>query len=66
MIYANDDPLSLLAMEEERTANYGDCDYAEVEKCPVCGVYEPEYYYLDDNEDCIGCSECVYKSEVLF
>ncbi len=66
MIYANDDPLSLLAMEEERTAGYGDCDYESDEKCPVCGVYGPEYYYLDDDEECIGCSECVYKSDVLF
>lgn len=66
MIYSNDDPLSLIAMENERTESYGDFDDEVREKCPVCGVYEPEYYYLDDDEECIGCCECVYKTEVLF
>ncbi len=67
MIYSNDDPMALIAMEIERTGNYGDCDEEEnAMKCPVCGAYEPEYYYLDDDEECIGCSECVYRSDVLF
>ncbi len=68
MIYSNDDPMAILAMEMERTGNYGGCDeYCGDEmKCPVCGAYEPEYYYLDDDEECIGCSECVYRTDVLF
>ncbi|MGN0106144.1 MAG: hypothetical protein ACI4A5_00425 [Hominilimicola sp.] len=66
MIYSNDDPMALLAMELERTGNYGDCDEYSAKKCPVCGAYEPEYYYLDEDEECIGCSECVYRSDVLF
>lgn len=66
MIYSNDDPMALLAMERERTGNYGDCGEADAVKCPVCGAYEPEYYYLDEDEECIGCSECVYRSDVLF
>lgn len=66
MIYSNDDPMSLLAMERERTENYSDCGEAEYEKCPVCGAYEPEHYYLDEDEECVGCSECIYKTEVLF
>ncbi len=67
MIYSNNDPMALLAMELDRTGNYGD-DFAEAEaaKCPVCGAYEPEYYYLDEDEECIGCSECVYKTDILF
>ena len=56
MIYSNDDPMAILAMEMERTGNYGDCDEYSAEKCPVCGAYEPEYYYLDEDEECIGCS----------
>lgn len=66
MIYSNDDPLSLIAMENERTESYGDFGDEVCEKCPVCGAYEPEYYYLDEDEECIGCCECVYKTEVLF
>lgn len=66
MIYSNDDPMAILAMEIERTGNYGECDNDSAVKCPVCGAYDPEYYYLDDDEECIGCSECVYKSDVLF
>lgn len=66
MIYSNDDPMAILAMEIERTGNYGECDNDSTVKCPVCGAYDPEYYYLDDDEECIGCSECVYKSDVLF
>lgn len=66
MIYTNDDPMALLAMEMERTGNYGDCYEESGCVCPVCGAVKPEYYYLDDDEECIGCSECVYKSDVLF
>lgn len=65
MIYSNDDPMAILAMELDRTGNYGDYEY-NAAKCPVCGVDEPEYYYMDDDEECIGCSECVYKTDVLF
>lgn len=65
MIYSNDDPMALLAMERERTESYG-CDEADNEKCPVCGAYEPEHYYLDEDEECVGCSECIYETEVLF
>lgn len=68
MIYSNDDPRAVIAMELERTDNYGDCDdfYGSEMKCPLCGAREPEYYYLDDDEECIGCSECVYRTDVLF
>ncbi|MBQ8301634.1 MAG: hypothetical protein IJX57_06700 [Clostridia bacterium] len=67
MIYSNDDPMAIIAMEIERTGNYGDyADDTDTSKCPVCGAYEPEYYYLDDDEECIGCSECVYRTDVLF
>lgn len=68
MIYSNDDPMALMAMEMARTGNYGG-DYEPecyAARCPICGAYEPEYYYLDDDEECIGCTECVYKTDVLF
>lgn len=66
MIYSNDDPIATLAMELERTGNYGDYDEPDNVRCPVCGAYEPEYYYLDEDEECIGCSECIYKTDILF
>lgn len=72
MIYSNNDPMALFAMEEGRTGNYGSDyePYTDEEdmprRCPVCGAYEPEYYYLDDDEECIGCTECIYKTDVLY
>ncbi len=66
MIYSNDDPMAILAMELERTDNYGDGDEFGDVKCPICGAFEPEYYYMDEDEECVGCSECVYKTDVLF
>lgn len=66
MIYSNDDPMAILAMEIDRTGNYGDRDEYSTERCPVCDAYDPEYYYLDKDEECIGCSECVYRTEMLF
>ncbi|MCI8404800.1 MAG: hypothetical protein HFE49_07865 [Clostridia bacterium] len=66
MIYTNDDPMAVMAMEEDRTADYGLCEDSHDEACPVCGAECPEFYYMDEDEECIGCSECVYRTEVLF
>ena len=65
MVYSNDDPMALLAMERGRTGNYG--DYYEVgeQKCPICSAIDPDYFYLNEDEECIGCSECVYRADVL-
>ena len=64
MIYSNDDPMAILAMEIARTDNYGEYDSYDGETvCPVCGAFEPEHYYINDDEECIGCSECVRKSD---
>ena len=43
MIYSNDDPMAILAMEIARTDNYGEYDSYDGEtECPVCGAFEPE------------------------
>ena len=56
MIYSNDDPMAILAMEIARTDNYGEYDSYDGETvCPVCGAFEPEHYYINDDEECIGC-----------
>lgn len=63
----NDDPMAILAMEIARTDNYGEYDSYDGETvCPVCGAFEPEHYYINDDEECIGCSECVRKSDVMY
>ena len=65
--YSNDDPMAILAMEIARTDNYGEYDSYDGETvCPVCGAFEPEHYYINDDEECIGCSECVRKSDVMY
>ena len=54
-------------MEIARTDNYGEYDAYDGEAvCPVCGAFEPEHYYINDDEECIGCSECVRKSDVMY
>ncbi len=70
MIYTNDDPMAIFAMELDRTDGYGAVRGGfggyEREKCPVCGDSDPEHYYMNEDEECVGCSECLYKTDVLF
>ena len=105
MIYKNDDYRAVLAMEEDRTGNYGrsyddyggsydDFDgydgyngYAkcggydgyekygggygdvydeDVKECPVCGALYPEKFYIDDDEECVGCDICVHEVDELY
>ena len=66
MIYSNGDPMAIRAMEEARTGNYGydyDDDYEA--RCPVCDAVEPWHYYVNDDDECVGCSECIYKVDIL-
>lgn len=50
MIYSNDDPMAILAMEIARTDNYGEYDSYDGETvCPICGAFEPEHYYINDD-----------------
>ncbi len=68
MIYRNDSPDAISAMECARTGNYG-ADYddgSEESRCPVCGALEPNHYYLDDDDECIGCSDCIHESDTPY
>lgn len=65
MIYNNNDPMAISAMEMERTGNYGDYDAVE-EICPACGARDPEFFYLDEDDECIGCTDCVTRTRTLF
>lgn len=69
MIYSNKDPNAVIAMELHRTDNYGDCgDYydEDIRVCPVCGALYPEKFYINDDEDCIGCDFCIYAVDELY
>lgn len=67
MKYCNEDPQAVIAMELERTGYYGDCDdYEDLEHCPVCGAAQPEYFLLDEYEECVGCCECLHRVYELF
>ena len=67
MIYRNDDPRAMIALEEERTGNYGDYyNDRDMKYCPCCGAYEPDHFFMNDDEECIGCYECVHVVYDLF
>lgn len=74
MVYSKDDFLAPLAMERERTGGYGELYRGDLYGgsgidegiCPVCGEFAPQYFYLDGDDECVGCSECVHPSAVLF
>ncbi len=65
MIYSNSDSAALMAMERERTGNYGDTDdFSRVcYHCSECGdkIYEDERYYEFDGE--IICDSCIESHE---
>lgn len=65
MIYKNDDPMAVLAMERDRTGNYGndyDIGFIDPEQiCPECGTLYPDYFYYNDNDELIGCDHCIRR-----
>ena len=48
MIYSNCDANALYAMESARLGGYMDENDKEDEFCPICGMFEPDYYYIND------------------
>ena len=63
MVYSNSDPRAISVMEQARTGNYGEDYYDDTptQYCPICEACEPEYFYINDDDECVGCSECVHK-----
>ena len=64
MIDSNDDPMALIAMEMDRTGDYG--DYDEPRPCFICGecgeaIYEDERYF--DFEGTVICDSCIEHHE---
>ncbi|MBQ7574649.1 MAG: hypothetical protein IJT23_10375 [Clostridia bacterium] len=66
MIYSNCDANALYAMESARLGGYMDENDKEDEFCPICGMFEPDYYYINDEGDCVGCCECVVRSDTQY
>lgn len=66
MIYLNKDKRAELAMETDRTGNYGDYYDEDINECPICGALYPEKFYINDDEDCIGCDICVHAVYELY
>lgn len=72
MRYRSDDPQAVIAMEMERTSRYGEGsyygDYYEdrADTCPVCGAMSPEHFFMNDDEECVGCYECLHRVYELF
>lgn len=66
MIYRNQNPASIAAMEADRTESFGDYYDEDIRECPICGALYPEKFFLNDDEDCIGCDFCVHSVYELF
>ncbi len=67
MMYRCDDPRALIAAEEDRACRFGDYyDETSTKYCPVCGAYEPDHFFMNDDEECVGCYECVHVVYDLF
>lgn len=65
MIYKNNDINALYGMERDRLGGY-DCYDEDIKECPVCGALYPEKFYIDDDEECLGCNICVSEVEELY
>lgn len=59
MIYCSDDYDIRFANDRyiscEDTEDAGGC------YCPVCGAYDSEVFYINEEGRCVGCGECVHE-----
>ena len=57
MIYSNDDPRAISAMEIARTGNYGEYDYDDSPIiCPICNEEVEVLYKNIFNNEIVGCT----------
>lgn len=59
MIYRNDDPTALSAMEDDHYREQAEYEPRKCFNCPECGepVFEDERYYIFDGD--IICDSCI-------
>ena len=63
MLYKNSDARAVVAMEIDRLGEYPESECNEM--CPICGRYNPDYFFLDMYNDCVGCSDCIKRQDSL-
>ena len=62
MIYRNNDESALNAMERHRLGNYGDePDTLSDSTCTICHEVDPQYFYVDEYYNVVGCDNCLRK-----
>lgn len=61
MMYMNNTEAAILAMERDRTGNYGNDQDEEVKYCPICGAEDPDCFYREKGGELAGCCECLQK-----
>lgn len=69
MLYKNDDKEAIFAMELARTGYYGEFGSYGMQDdsvCPCCGAENPSGFYMNDDDECVGCAACVRMSEALY
>lgn len=55
-MYLRDNPI----IENMKLTGYPDDKEPKYPRCPVCGE-ETDTFYLDANNEIVGCSECIHK-----
>lgn len=60
MIYRNNDPMAVIAMEK---AHYG-YDYDDADICPFCRGRDTLFYNGDDTYICSNCKELVTEQDI--
>lgn len=61
MMYCNNTEAAILAMERDRTGDYGNDQIETVKRCPICGAENPDYFYRESGGEIVGCCECLAR-----
>ena len=63
MIYSNNDPMAISAMEIARIGNYGEYDYDDSPIIrPICNEEAEVLYKNIFNNEIVGCNECIKET----
>lgn len=63
MIFSNNDPMAISAMEITRTGNYGEYDYDDSPIiCPICNEEAEVLYKTYSINEIVGGNECIKET----